>query len=278
MSVYKIKYWKDETIIKELKEIIQKIGHFPLYREIKSDLIHAIQNHGNINKYRLILGYKPIKQSRGYWTEENTIKELKLICEKLNHFPTFGELMKIKRSDLTNVMKNTGGIPKYRKLCGFSDNFYSNMMSYNTQKGYKTEKIIKNIIRDYCLIHNLSEPKYNVRLAKGNIIEFVCNTNKTIGIDVTNTKDNYNCVSEKWHKKDYHKHLDELWVVVFSNSFSEKDYIIWNNNSPSNVKIFSIYDFLKELDYSVSESLKTKIDKYTQCTFHTKEQLKEMKL
>jgi len=36
----------------------------------------------------------------------------------------------------------------------------------------------------------------------------------------------------------------------------------------------SIYNFLKELDYSLDEHTKSKIDKYNQCTFHTKEEFK----
>jgi len=152
------------------------------------------------------------------------------------------------------------------------------MSSYNARRGKSSEKIVKQILQDYCILHNLPEPQYNVKLTKGSILEFVCNTNKIIGIDVTNTKSqNGKNIYKKWLKKDYHNYLDELWIVIFSNIFTESDYIKFNNDSPSNVKIMSIYTFLKELDYSLDELTKTKIDKYCLCTFHTKEQFREMK-
>jgi len=91
---------------------------------------------------------------------------------------------------------------------------------------------------------------------------------------VTNTRLK-EAVRRKWTHKDYYKYLDEFWVVVFSDSFKELDYIKWNDSSPDNVKVFSIYQFLEELDYSVNEQIKDKINKLEKCTFRTKEQFKK---
>lgn len=266
-------YWKEDKIIEELKEIINKIGHFPKKKEIRKDLLTAIQNHGdNINKYRMILGYKQNRHHRGYWTDETIIKELKQIISEIGYFPSFDELIKMRKSDLVTKMIQNGGIPKYRKECG-AENYYSLLVSYIVRRGRNSEKIVNRILEKYCSLQKLPPPLYNINLSKKSRIEIICNTNKKIGIDVTNTKNNRRCISDKWIHKDYHKYLDELWIVVFSDVFTEQDYIEWNNSSPPNVKVFSIYQFLKELDYSLDGNTKSKIDKYCSCTFHTKEEL-----
>jgi Fe2+ or Zn2+ uptake regulation protein len=49
-------YWNDSTIIPELEKIIEQIGHFPNYRELKalkrSDLIKAIAKNGGFVSYQ----------------------------------------------------------------------------------------------------------------------------------------------------------------------------------------------------------------------------------
>lgn len=115
----------------------------------------------------------------------------------------------------------------------------------------------------------------------GNVIEFICNTNKKIGIDVTNTK-TIKIITNKYTKKDYYKYVDELWIIVFNDGYSNKDYIKFNENSNKFLKehnenlnkiwILSINQFLEELDYSIDLQLKNKIHSYQACTFETKEQ------
>ncbi len=108
-----------------------------------------------------------------------------------------------------------------------------------------------------------------------NVIEFVCNTGRSIGIDVTNTKNtNGKSIRNKYRHKDYSKHLDELWIVVFSDVFTSQDYDLWNDESPENVKVMSIDEFLEELDYSADEATRCKIGKFCECTFRSKEELK----
>lgn len=272
-------YWTDDNIIKELKSIISKINHFPLYNEIREiGLGHIVNKHGGLNKFRILLGYEIHQNSPNYWSFETTQKELKLIIEKLGHFPGIDELIRLNRSDLIHSIHRNGNINKFKESLGYHPSMYekyvSDRQSYSVRRGKNTENLVKKILIQYCKFHNFPEPSYNQKLSKGHILEFICNTNKKIGIDVTNTKTNRRNIIHKWLKKDYYKYLDELWIVVFSDTFTPNDYIKWNSESPINVKIFSIYDFLKELDYSLSEDMKNKIDKYNSCTFHTKEELK----
>ncbi len=274
-------YWTHDITLKELKETADKIGHFPSIEELKSigrrNICDGISMNGGYSKFRTLLGYELLQKPVGYWTDEIIIDELKQIISKIGHFPSHLELKKFDKGDLANIInRSDGGYFKYHELCGFNvsdyDKYISELLSYIVRRGKSSENIVKEILKDYCLLYNLSEPIYNKKLCKGNVLEFICNTNKIIGIDVTNTKNKGN-IYHKWLKKDYHKYLDELWIVVFSNIFKENDYIELNTESPSNVKVMSIYSFLKELDYSIDEQTKTKIDKYNSCTFHTKEEL-----
>jgi len=271
--------WTEKVIIDKLNEIISNINHFPTIFELKENntyLVHKIYKFGGINKFRYLMNYEPIFKPKNYWTDEKIIEELKIICKKLNHFPSNNEIIELKRNDLQGAIIKSGGYIRFLGLLGYTvldyKKIYSEKMSYNGKRGKNSEKIVKQILKDYCILHNLPEPKYNVKLSKGSVLEFVCNTNKTIGIDVTNTE-NKSIIYHKFTKKKYQDFLDELWIVVFSDSFSKEDYIKWNKESPENVKIFHIDMFIKEINYSVNQNLQNKINKYCTCSFHTKEEL-----
>lgn len=274
--------WKDETIIDNLYSVIKinNLNHFPNALELtsfgRSDLLNAIYRCGGLNKFRELLGYDILKKPNGYWTDETIIKELDLVIIKdIGHFPSRDDLVAVNRQDLCSAITQHGGYPKFRKLLGYpisiQEKYKSDLSLYSNNRGRNTEKIVKKILQDYCTIHNIKQPSYNVKLSKGNIIEFVCNTGKQIGIDVTNTE-RKSVIYNKWTKKSYHNYLDELWIVVVSDSFTQYDYTKWNYASPNNVKVMSIHQFLEELDYSLDELMKNKIDKYCACTFHTKDE------
>lgn len=272
--------WTDEDIIRELKLIIKNDNHFPTDIELRKikmrNLSNAIAKHGGINKFRKLLGYDLPKRPNGYWTDELIVSELRNIINKCGYFPSQEELMSMDRNDILGAIANNGGFLKFHNLLGYvsiQEKYKSELCSYTHRRGKSSEKIIKQILLDYCSLHSLPKPLFDKKLSKGHVLEFVCNTNKTIGIDVTNTE-KHHCITNKYKKKSYHKYLDELWIVVFSDKFKDSDYQKWNIESPSNVKVFSIYQFLKELDYSLDESLKQKVDKYCSCTFHSKDELK----
>jgi predicted ester cyclase len=274
-------YWTEETILEELKTIRCDIGHFPTFTELNdllelSDLANAVTRGGGINKYREMLGEEIIQVSPGYWTEETILEKLKKKIAEIGHFPTHTER---NGFDLSNAIARRGGINKYREMLGYPVSLYQKyrveLASYIKKRGTSSEKIVKLILKDWCKQNGYAEPEYNKKLAMKNVIEFVCNTGRSIGIDVTNTKNiSGDNIRNKYRHKDYSKHLDELWIVVFSDVFTSQDYDLWNEESPENVKVMSIDEFLEELDYSADDATKCKIDKFCECTFHTKEELK----
>jgi len=274
-------YWNDTTIIEHIKLIIEKIGDFPNTTTLRilknTKLLGAIMKNGGFKKFRDLLNYKEIRKT---WSDDDIVRDLIDISNNMKHFPSGNELIELKRTDLFNQISKRGGYLKFRELCGFSvssrDIYISKMHSYNGHRGKKSEHLINEVISNYCKTHNIPEPSYNVKLAKGNVIEFVCDTGRKIGIDVTNTKFSQVAISRKWTRKDYYKYLDELWIVVFSDRFSEENYINWNKNSPDNVKVMSTNVFLDELDFSLSEKEKNMFSMYNSCTFHTKEDFKKL--
>ena len=266
-------YWTEKIIIRKLKELISTIGHFPTHNEIDiydyKGLAATIMRHGGINKYRKLLSYEYKKVPNGYWTEETICNELTYIIKNKGYFPPANEL-DIIYNGLSGGIRTNGGFNKFRSMFGYQINRDSEMISYYVTRGKKTEQIILTILEDYCNRMNLQKPKKNVKLCKGNVLEFVCKTKKTVGIDVTNVKSSKSTIYHKWTKKEYYKYLDELWIVVVSSRFTEEDYTKWNQESPDNVYIYSIEDFCKELEYDIEASLKNKIEKYKVCTFHTR--------
>jgi len=273
-------YWTEDVIVTQLQSILKNIGRFPSQLELKridSKLCSAIGENGGLYLYRKKCGFtEPLKKPNGYWTEDNILKELSILIKKTDRFPTQYDIIEECGAGLLTAIQHNGGFIKYRELLGYSIdfcNYMSQLHSYCSKRGRNTERIVNDILIEYCRLNNLLLPIKNVKLFKGNVIEFVCNTNRKIGIDVTNTQTR-GCIYHKWTKKQYHKYLDELWIVVFSDVFSEEDYTNWNNESPDNVYIMSIDEFCNELQYNLDENTKHKIDRYKECTFHTKEYLK----
>ncbi len=278
-------YWNDDNIVlEELKKVICSIGYFPtkskLYDIDRGDLINQIDLHGGFNKYRRLLKYDITKEKNGFWNDSIIVEKLKPIIEKLGFFPARSDLNVIGESRLISAISEFGGLIKFQRLfnisCDYFKSYKSAMASYVVKRGKNTEDIIYDILCSYCESNDLKFPIKNKKLAIGNVIEFVCNTNKRIGIDVTNTESK-SIIYRKWTKQHYYKYLDELWIVVVSDSFNGDDYKKWNEESPDNVYVYSIEQFCNELQYNLDESMKNKIYKYKKCTFHTINQYKKEK-
>lgn len=274
-------YWTDKIIMDELLILTKELQHFPSNEELdeisRQDLRGAMINNGGTTKFRRLLGYELPQKPQGYWTEDIIADKLRSIASQIGRFPSISELVNEDGGfGLVNAMRKKGNIGKYRKMLGYTtsmrEKHVSELRSYINKRGKKCELIIKQILIDYCQNNGLTEPKNNVKLSKNNVIEFVCDNGKSIGIDVTNTENEF-VVRRKWEKKLYYKYLNELWIVVFSEDFKDAEYINWNVMSPSNVKVMSVYDFLDELDYSLNESIRDKIEMYCKCSFRTKEEL-----
>ena len=281
-----IGYWTKENIIKEISTVIKNNnGKFPtkpyLISVNRSDIISAIDRITTIKEIRKEMGYNSnFIIRRQIKTNEiiNKIKSLMLTID--NVFPSKTQI-DLFDDKLYMYMSNYGGVNYFRRLCGVTptsfEEYKSNVSSYIGKRGKKTEDLVYNILKEYCITKDIINILKNTKLCKGNIIEFICETNRRIGIDVTNTE-RKEVVYYKWTKKDYYKYLDELWIVVFSNAFDEEDYIKWNNESPDNVYIYSIDSFIDELQYDLDEATKNTIEKYKSCTFHTRDKFKEQSL
>lgn len=275
--------FSEEYIIDELNSIIEKTGEFPIADLIRDKpYFSQLDYHGGINHFRKIMGYD---LSWGRWDEEKYINELKVVVNKIDRFPTGTDLLNMNNFHLLNEIRKHGGFKKVREDLAhlFPEHIMKNkrsaIASYINIRGLNSEKIVKELINKWCYAHNLPQPEFNVRLSKGNVIEFVCEAKLRIGIDVTNTKTrNSSSIRKKWRKKEYHLHLDELWIVVFTDTFTDLDYIKFNKESPDNVKVMSVETFMKELRITVDDNLQLKIDNYNTCTFHNKDDFSIPKL
>ena len=278
-------YWNEETIIIELESVIYDIDYFPSQEQLikmkRGDLKDSIVQHGGANYFRKKLGYKPLQEHKGYWSEKTIIEELRQVIKHLGHFPSHNELNITKKKGLQNAINKSDGLIHFREKMGYNTSVYqkykSELSLYLSKRGRKSEQLIREIITEWSNIHGKPSPDFNVKLSKGNVIEFVCDFDKKVGIDVTNTKASkgsaYSTISRKWKHKQYHLHLDELWIVVFTDVLSLEDYIKLNIKSPDDVKVFSIDDFLKELDFSTELCNTKKISKFNNCTFHNKNEM-----
>ena len=65
-------YWQDTTNLeRELKPIIEKLGHFPtqdeIYEEKRYDISSAISRLGGYNKVRMNLNFEMGRNPTNYW-------------------------------------------------------------------------------------------------------------------------------------------------------------------------------------------------------------------
>ena len=123
-------YWTEDTVISELKSVINELGHFPTQVEMKEigkgNLAVAMSLHGGLNHFREKMGYDIFiswsedRKSYGYWTEENIISELKSVIDELGHFPTGIELKKMSRYNLLKAMSKQGSYIHFMEKCGIT--------------------------------------------------------------------------------------------------------------------------------------------------------------
>lgn len=119
-------YWKDwENINSALDELTKKLGHFPLYDEIKiynNALLRGIEHHHEgYNEVRMKKGYSLSKKDIGYWNdEENVLKELKKFMKKhkFKKVPDADTLTELGASSIRNGIRKNGGFRHYRELFG----------------------------------------------------------------------------------------------------------------------------------------------------------------
>jgi transposase len=115
-------YWSFKTLEKELKRVIDDLGHFPSCTELREmgrhDLVNVIRKYGGFHEVRRKMGYRSVCKPPNYWTLENLKKELEPIIEELGRFPMVPELTKMGRYDLCNAIRKHGGFKRLAKLMG----------------------------------------------------------------------------------------------------------------------------------------------------------------
>lgn len=112
-------YWTETAVIKHLKELTKKLGHFPTVQEIgkeMSSLAVYMTKYGGANKFRRLLGAPVLQQDDNYWSKPVVFKHLKTLSTELGHFPTIKE-MKDPPGLYSGLLK-FGSINKFRKSLG----------------------------------------------------------------------------------------------------------------------------------------------------------------
>lgn len=120
-------YWRNiNNVKKQIRVIIDEIGHFPTQKEIIStrngSLVAAITKyHGGLHKLRENMGYENKKRSHNYWKDRKNLKnELKVLTKKLGHFPSATELVNSDNTAILNgISKYHGGMINVREMMGY---------------------------------------------------------------------------------------------------------------------------------------------------------------
>ena len=116
-------YLNKESIISELKSIIEEDESFPTQRRLRElgrgDLLYAINKRGGINKYRLSLGYELLQVPDEFYKDINNVIEIiKQLKQRINRMPTIVELEEFKPGIKFAIRKYHGGYRKIRDILG----------------------------------------------------------------------------------------------------------------------------------------------------------------
>jgi hypothetical protein len=116
--------WSKEDVVKRLKKITEQDGDFPTRKRLdqlkESRLTNAI-NHLKLTYYDLALelGFTPKQRPRGYWTEENVLKEIQMISDRIGELPS-PVYIKDNRPDLLRAIYRTRDWRYYKSKLGYS--------------------------------------------------------------------------------------------------------------------------------------------------------------
>jgi hypothetical protein len=245
----------------------------------------AFDYFGGIHGVKEKLGIFSNTKPPGYWKNWiNVEAELDEVINELDHFPSKGDLERLGRlNDLYNAILNYfGGLIKVRLLKGYDledTNTKSSRYRYYYRRGLKTEELVINLLKEWADLNQFNySPQNQTQVGKG-FLEFVCGQNKRYGVDVTNAK-NWNTIREKWEKRNYHKHLEEVWVIVVANH-PPNIYQMLNNESPDNVLVIDYRDLVSFLNGFATQDIPFKIPTkklrrlkaLAECTFYNRKEV-----
>lgn len=120
--------WNKKLIIREFWNFYNKLGRTPKeddFKEYKNySLFKAIKRRFNITYTDFLEKKMRLKPNKCYWNSEKLKKEFKKLIKKIGHAPTYRELLKLGRSDLTMATRRCYN-NKHNQLiidCGFKVN------------------------------------------------------------------------------------------------------------------------------------------------------------
>lgn len=115
------RYWNEESIIKELKNFIDKNNYFPPCTKMPNSIWAAIKKtKKGIDYYRKILGSALHHRPKGYWNDiENLKKEInQLTKNNLGLFPTLNQIEKNLGNGGKKAVLRNGGIFAISEIMG----------------------------------------------------------------------------------------------------------------------------------------------------------------
>ncbi len=120
-------YWKKMKNIKEeLEPVIDNLGHFPSYNELRgmnNGLLQGIQKyHGGLNKVRqkYVKGFN--RRPGGYWQDQdNARREVDSLVQKLGRFPTPTEIFEMHSGLYHAINRYYKGVDNFRVKLGFAE-------------------------------------------------------------------------------------------------------------------------------------------------------------
>lgn len=145
-------YWKDiENRKRELRPVIEKLGHFPTFEELNKNgyksLAAGINKNSGFNKLREQMGYDLTRKPEGYWQNPQNRKRVLLeITKELGHFPSTVELIKRGYGGLVNAIREyDGGYTKFAEELGYNSRKPSGYWKVYTNAEKKTKELIKKL-------------------------------------------------------------------------------------------------------------------------------------
>jgi hypothetical protein len=102
-------------------------------------------------------------------------------------------------------------------------------------------------------------------------------TKHTIGIDITTGSINVS-IESKWNPsrrgaKGYQHYVDNLIVIVVSDSFGEKKYQSWNKDTPKNILILRWTDLDRFFGIKLSFDDRRRLYLLSRCNWRNKEEM-----
>ena len=117
-------YYTSENIKKEIRAIVQEIGHFPSHAELKNlgktTLSNYLTKYGT-SKMKEEFDIEENRKPDNYWKKWEYVEgKLIEIIEEIGHFPTVTELRSRGNDDLYSAMiRHHGGSRKIRSKMGY---------------------------------------------------------------------------------------------------------------------------------------------------------------